>query len=390
MFRMKMNPQTVISIENALPKIVIALILITFSFAIAGFLIDLTYISMGLIVSMLSNNPKGGTYYDATAFKNEYMMATAKDLLIRDVRARFEWRSIGAALGSAFLNIIPVEIQWLLNVISGVLTVSLFNWLITFLSDKIGALALENVHVEAGVGGSLGKLASSLTKIGLLLYIIFVFFIIGFFSIPTVFMAVIGFSIFFLFIRIAALLFFSYLKLIINIIIAPFLLLFESVPGKSAFKYWIMNILANLIVYPIIIFIFILSYLIIFKTNQDDVTARLPYLYGFDSDALRLLIGLGLIFLIPDFVKTTKEILGIKELPFNIGIGTFFGGLAAAGGGAMGLVGQYGSLMMGLQYLPFGIGEKIKGTPKKTPDISGGTVPQWAVELQKSIEALKK
>lgn len=40
MFRMKLNPQTVISVENALPRIVISLLLITFSFAIAGFLIE--------------------------------------------------------------------------------------------------------------------------------------------------------------------------------------------------------------------------------------------------------------------------------------------------------------------------------------------------------------
>ena len=41
MFRTKINPQTVISVENSLPKIIISLILITFSFAIAGFFIDL-------------------------------------------------------------------------------------------------------------------------------------------------------------------------------------------------------------------------------------------------------------------------------------------------------------------------------------------------------------
>src|SRR3989338_9894960 len=38
-FRMKIDPKTVITIQAALPKIVVALLLITFSYAIAGFLI---------------------------------------------------------------------------------------------------------------------------------------------------------------------------------------------------------------------------------------------------------------------------------------------------------------------------------------------------------------
>ena len=44
MFRFKVNPQTVVSLSNALPRVVITLLMISFSFAIAGFLIDLMYI----------------------------------------------------------------------------------------------------------------------------------------------------------------------------------------------------------------------------------------------------------------------------------------------------------------------------------------------------------
>ncbi|HJY98832.1 MAG TPA: hypothetical protein VJ227_03905 [Patescibacteria group bacterium] len=49
MFRVKISPQTVISVQSAIPKIVVALILVTFSYAIAGFLIDLIYVVIGLI-----------------------------------------------------------------------------------------------------------------------------------------------------------------------------------------------------------------------------------------------------------------------------------------------------------------------------------------------------
>lgn len=53
MFRLKIDPQTVISIQNALPKIIVALILVTFSYAIAGLLIDLIYVFISLLFAIL-------------------------------------------------------------------------------------------------------------------------------------------------------------------------------------------------------------------------------------------------------------------------------------------------------------------------------------------------
>jgi hypothetical protein len=49
MFRVKINPQTVISVQSAIPKVVVALILTTFSYAIAGLMIDLMYVVIGLV-----------------------------------------------------------------------------------------------------------------------------------------------------------------------------------------------------------------------------------------------------------------------------------------------------------------------------------------------------
>ena len=342
MFRAKINPQTVISVENALPKIVISLILITFSFAIAGFIIDLMYITIGLIVSILIKDPA-----QATQYKNEYMMASGKDLF-RDIRVRFGSRSIGAALGSAFTQIVPLPVYLTLRTAGGVLFVFLMKWVIEFVVDHGGSiLGFENAQVATFGIGALLKSFFSLTLFPVVF--ILVFFIGFIFAIPWIVSLLIGFSILFLFFRILFILFTSYLKLIINIIVAPLLLLFEAVPGKSAFKYWFMNIIGCLIPFPVIIFVFLLGYLIIFQTNSSDMTARLPYLYGIDSNSFRLLIGVGIIFLIPDFIKTIKEALGIKELPFNIGVGTFFGGVAAGVGGATGLLGQVGSISLGLQ-----------------------------------------
>lgn len=54
MFRVKLSPQVTISIQSALPKVAIGLVLITFSYAIAGFIVDLAYIAQGLFALMFT------------------------------------------------------------------------------------------------------------------------------------------------------------------------------------------------------------------------------------------------------------------------------------------------------------------------------------------------
>lgn len=49
MFRVKISPQVVITIQSAIPRLIIALILITFSYAIAGLVVDLSFVFLGLI-----------------------------------------------------------------------------------------------------------------------------------------------------------------------------------------------------------------------------------------------------------------------------------------------------------------------------------------------------
>jgi len=63
MFRIRISPQTVITIQSALPKIIFTLILITFSYAIAGFLIDLMYVVIGIFSFLVTQ----GGIFDGSA-----------------------------------------------------------------------------------------------------------------------------------------------------------------------------------------------------------------------------------------------------------------------------------------------------------------------------------
>lgn len=55
MFRVKISPQVVITVQSAIPKLIISLVLVTFSYAIAGFLIDLMYVVIGLLSVIMSS-----------------------------------------------------------------------------------------------------------------------------------------------------------------------------------------------------------------------------------------------------------------------------------------------------------------------------------------------
>jgi len=53
MFRAQINPQAVVTIQAALPKIVFTLLLVTFSYAIASLMIDLIYVLIYLLINVL-------------------------------------------------------------------------------------------------------------------------------------------------------------------------------------------------------------------------------------------------------------------------------------------------------------------------------------------------
>ncbi len=56
MFRHKIDGQTVVTVQQAVPNIIIALLFVTFSYAIAGLLIDTMYISMYLIIGLFDGS----------------------------------------------------------------------------------------------------------------------------------------------------------------------------------------------------------------------------------------------------------------------------------------------------------------------------------------------
>lgn len=77
MFQVKINPQTMITVQSSIPRVIGAAILITFSYAIAGFIIDLMYVFIGLIAMVISSS--GLSQADSIQI---FSSLTDKDLLL--------------------------------------------------------------------------------------------------------------------------------------------------------------------------------------------------------------------------------------------------------------------------------------------------------------------
>lgn len=357
MFRMKLNPQTVISVENALPKIVIALLLITFSFAIAGFLIDLMYLTIILSISLLSNRDQ---FYTASEFIDKYTDANYGDLffLLWPGGAKKGFGGFGVLynLGISIINILPSFINQILRaLLGGVAVYYLSMWgpihsIYTSIPESIGKSA------EGGSGGILGKIelilhtlagiVSLITKVSFAGLVIVIIFLLGYGALPFLLTILIFFTIIFLLFRIFFLLFSTYLKILLMIIFSPIILLFEAFPGKSTFGWWFKNLVAELLTFPLVIIILITGYLLYSATPATRIVNlwQPPFLSDMRPDAFITLVAIGFILLIPDLVKMVKELMGAKGMPISLSLGTFFGGVGMALGGVQGIAGMGSSL----------------------------------------------
>lgn len=56
MFRTKINPQTIASVQMIIPRLAVSLVLITFSLAIVGFVIDMIYVAIAAFLALLNIN----------------------------------------------------------------------------------------------------------------------------------------------------------------------------------------------------------------------------------------------------------------------------------------------------------------------------------------------
>ena len=262
MLRVRIDPRTVMTVQNQIPKIIVALVLITLSFAIAGFLIDIMWISIYLVISLLSS---ADTSLSAGAITGG-LLRTPLDFANTTVNI------LHTALNAA-------------GAISSVLTCALFGSNLT-------------------CGGDIGfDLLTALTSIIYTIFSIIISWIVGIIAFLIILIAVIW-----ALIRLWFALLKAYVFILIDIIFAPLWILAGLLPGTGlGVGAWLRDILGNLAAFPAVVVMFMLAKIFADKFGQE--TGFVPPLVGNPGvpGALGPLIALGIILATPNVVEMTKK-----------------------------------------------------------------------------------
>jgi hypothetical protein len=254
MFRQKIGSQTVVTVQQAIPQVIISLLAVTFSFAIAGLLIDAMYISMFLLVAVFGSP----TSSDSISF-------------------------LGQNFGTVnYLNGSIFEIG-----------IFLFNNGTSSTFHVVSELVQSVIRIDGrfidGIIGGIGGLTAAF-----------------------IFAIVIAMAIFKLFFELLQ----TYVSILISIIAAPIALMMGAIPGKSYFSAWVWGLIGNLAAFPTVLFVLLIydNLTVGFTSSAGEATGFVPpYITGgVNGDAMQGLIALGIVLILPTIVKQAKAAFGAK------------------------------------------------------------------------------
>jgi len=220
MFRVKIDPKTVITVQSAIPKIIIALILVTFSYAIAGLLIDLMYVVIGLLSVVLAPMiPHNALFQPITSF-------SASDV--------FNMLTVGPITKSPIPGVAPAAsgIFGLIGLYLSPLIIILF--LAALLAGVAGALA---------VGSGIGAVAGVIAAIAFIALVV-VMIVLIWMALKTIWA-----------------LFKAFANIILLTVFAPIQLSLGVLVPNFGFGQWVKNYVSHLAVFVVTGFLAIFSWI---------------------------------------------------------------------------------------------------------------------------------
>jgi len=399
MFQWKIGGKTAVTLENALVKIVFAMIIINFSYAIAGFMIDLMYVVMGIIVSFLgrgitvNGSPADSAYI--AGLTNDYINAgphmifnslfgdgqlngQAKDWAVNGnfkiSAAVFLTKFIGSdgdllaifvvpyRIAMSLISIIPDTLRWILSIVNIYISAKIAG-----VVGKPAAWIGDTTSMVAGATFSWGNLPKIAGPIG---YII-TFLLFWPIALPLILSIIIMITFFYFFVRIVFIVFFTYVQIILAIVTAPLMLMTEAIPGQNRFLNWLKGLVGQLSTFPILVGSFLLSRMIasradLFKASflaqkispneglwtppfmSDGYIGGYQLRTGLDSGAFLFLVGMSIMFMTPEFIKMAKKAIGGGGVPVKFSPLSFF----AAGTAITALPNMYRNAMFYSGLLP--------------------------------------
>ena len=313
MLRTKVNAQTIITIQTALPNLLITLLLITFSYAIVGFMIDLMYFLIYFVVYLLSTTG----IIDAGKSIDRLMTNSAWSVI-------FEGR----------------------------------NSIISAISQSI-----TGVLGSLGTGG-IGAIGNIVRVINGISHVI----TIGMVS-PIYLFVTVSFVIAMLKLMVALIK--SYVMLIVQTITAPVQILLNAMPGSKAFGTWLKTTASYLIPFPVVATMFLFSGILIGNPADNTIWGRIQTAtggtpseeanpFGVDDSAaiyqdrtnmwlppftltgaganpasadVLTLVGFFILLMTPSAAKMAQEWLQVKESPYTAEALKGFAGVVTTGVG---------------------------------------------------------
>ncbi|OFY45378.1 MAG: hypothetical protein A2Z69_00065 [Bacteroidetes bacterium RBG_13_44_24] len=322
MFRVKINPQTVITIQSALPKVIIALVLITFSYAIVGLLIDIMFVLANLIFYTI-----GGLtgLKDIIDFLNR----------IYDLMELTPGLQTTGILLRNIVNIVPFTTN--VQAINIILLAGLFPslWIINFISWTSMAGTFVTAIPTLGLSFLIGP--------ALDLIVIFILAIVFLIAIIRVFWSLLK----------------AYVMVILQLIFAPFIILVGVLPGSNAISGWFRNLIANLSVFPATLAMLLISNYIVFYamknlffmnatnaffdflTKRDATTLKQAIeaitnnITSLPDSILLSFIGLGILLLTPKVSDMIKSYMAGKPFEYGTALGEAVGPVRGVAGMAL-------------------------------------------------------
>lgn len=230
MFRHKLGGQAMVTLGSVLPKVIFSLILATFSFAIAGFIIDIGGLIAGLISYIFG---LGGDMSSVSTLGNimgSVFTGGVKTTSI--VSGVVGGLGIGTFLTAGALGAAPVA--------AGATAATGFAGIAALVSNPVG-------WAVAGVIGAIGLLIA-LVILGIILTGA---------------------------IKVLITLYKAYFSLLLAVILGPLQITLGAIPGNShTIKNWFLSILRNVLVFPVVLFIVNLPNAL--AASGDDILLRFP------------------------------------------------------------------------------------------------------------------
>lgn len=263
MFRTKISPQATMTVQSAMPRIIVALILVTISYAIVGFVFDLIYVSFAILA--WSFQPANIPNYNAANTFNEFA---------------------NAGFGQTASFILGQGVQGAWDVIRGSAanpSIAIGGGLVALVGT---ALAVIFPAVAAAMGIALIPLA-----LGLVL-------------------AIIGFLV-----RTLIVLARAYITLLIYLIFGPLIILWGTLTGRSFWEAWLRTVVSNsLVFFAIGTVIFIANILIqtIDRTVDAGGTIFGPPYLGNQHNVLKGIIAFGAVVILPQLPDIINQLIGVR------------------------------------------------------------------------------